>query len=127
MIQNQGPGWRLARDTLRDSFPVLIGGESWAIEITEDEWNSLVPLLSALLDELIKIESQLMSEESIFIEMDKSPWWACLDGDRQHWSLKLVLEGEGDSRRGFEAFWPHPSAQAIVLAMRTIWDCSQKT
>jgi hypothetical protein len=34
MIQQEGPGWRLARDLSRNGFPFLIGGEFWAVELT---------------------------------------------------------------------------------------------
>ena len=37
MIQQEGPGWRLAHDLSRNGFPFLIGGEFWAVELTEME------------------------------------------------------------------------------------------
>ena len=63
MIQSEGPGWRLARDLSRKDFPVLIGGEGWAIELTEQEWTSLVPLINDLTDQHQQLENQLMAEE----------------------------------------------------------------
>ena len=126
MINHEGPGWRLARDPSRRSFPVLIGGDGWAFELTENEWLSLVPLVDELINEHKKLENQLMKEESISLEIERQPWWGCLDGDRESWSLQIILEGqgEGESLRGLEAFWPIPAAQAITSAMRTVWDCS---
>ena len=61
MIQKEGPGWRLARDPSRTAYPVLIGGESWAIEVTEFEWNCLVSLLEDLLEEYNKFSWNLIS------------------------------------------------------------------
>ena len=122
MIELEGPGWRLARDPLRGKFSVLLGGDSWAIEITEYEWDSLVPLIIELIEEHEKIKNQLMPEELISLEMEKDSWWACLDGDRNQWSLKIILEGDEVSLRGIEAFWPPSSAKDIAFAMRTMWD-----
>ncbi|MFL0731274.1 MAG: DUF1818 family protein, partial [Prochlorococcus sp.] len=45
MIQKEGAGWRLARDPARTAFPVLIGGESWAVELTQAEWKLLMALI----------------------------------------------------------------------------------
>ena len=123
MIQHEGPGWRFARDTSRSAFPVMIGGDGWACELTEQEWLSLIPLVNDLINQHNQLEDQLMKEESICMEIERDDWWGCLDGDRDSWSLKIVLESNGESFRGFEAFWPIPAAQAITNSMRIVWDC----
>ena len=64
----------------------------------------------------------LMTEEALSLEMERLPWWGCLDGDRQKWSLQLVLHGDEGHMRGAEAYWPIPAAQAVASAMRTMWD-----
>ena len=122
MIQKEGPGWRLARDKSRGLFPVLLGGDSWAIELTEYEWTSLCTLLRDLIDQLKQLEDQLMAEENLCLEIERDPWWGCLDGDRNNWSLKLVLQGDSSQMRGVEVFWPNQAAQAIATAVRTMWD-----
>lgn len=125
MIQQEGPGWRLARDPSRGLFPVLIGGDGWAIEITESEWQGLMALLCDLSDQHQLLMDQLMEEEAISLELERQPWWGCLDGDRYAWSLQLVLEGNEQQGRGAEGFWPAPAAQAMTAALRTVWDSSQ--
>ena len=122
MDHQEGPGWRLARDISRNPFPVLIGGEGWAFELTENEWKVLVPVIGELLEQHRNIESQLMPDESICLEMEREPWWVCLEGDRHAWTIKVVLEGGLESIRGVEGFWPAPASQAMALAMRTMWD-----
>ncbi len=122
MIQKEGLGWRLAKDSSKGKFPVLIGGKNWAFELTELEWVSLVQVVNDLVAEHRKIESELMPEELISLEIERQSWWACLDGDRYSWSLKLILQGDGRSERGVEGYWPVPAAQEFVSAMRTIWD-----
>ena len=65
-----------------------------------------------------------MEDEAIELEMERDLWWGCLDGDRNRWSLGVVLEGTPGCR-GFEAHWPAPAAQAFVAAMRTAWDSTR--
>ncbi len=122
MIQHEGTGWRLARDSSRVNFPIMIGGEGWALELTEQEWQTLIPLINDLLSEHKNLESGLMLEESISLELERQPWWGCLDGDRNSWSLQLILEGSQNHVRDFEVFWPHPASKAITNAMRHMWD-----
>ncbi len=125
MIQQEGPGWRLARDPSKQPFPVLIGGDEWAIELTEVEWEVFYTLLRDLSDQHKELEDKLMPEEKLSIELERDPWWANLDGDRKVWDLKVILYGDNGKRRGVEAYWPIPAAQAIVFAVRTMWDSSQ--
>ena len=80
-------------------------------------------LIGDLINQHNQLEDQLMKEESICLEIERDDWWGCLDGDRDSWSLKIVLESNGESFRGFEAFWPIPAAQAIFNDMRIVWDC----
>ncbi len=82
MIQKEGAGWRLARDPARTAFPVLIGGESWAVELTQAEWKLLMALIVELTDQHQQLVTQLLAEESVCLEMERQSWWACLDGDR---------------------------------------------
>ena len=124
MIQQEGPGWRFARDISRSNFPVIIGGDGWALELTEKEWITLISLIDELINQHKQLRTQLMKEESVSLEMERDFWWGCLDGDRESWSLQLILEGNGELMRGFEAFWPIPAAQAITCAMRNVWDCN---
>ncbi|KGG14811.1 MULTISPECIES: DUF1818 family protein [unclassified Prochlorococcus] len=122
MIQREGPGWRLERDELRTGFPVLIGGENWAVELSSNEWQSLNGVILDLIGQYEQLKSQLMPEEKVFLEIERLPWWACIDGNSENWSLKLILSAEGTDKRGLEVFWPIPVAQVIVSAMRTMWD-----
>lgn len=122
MIQQEGPGWRLALDPDRPDFSALIGGEGWAFELTEKEWQGLVALLSALIEQHQSVQDLLMAEESIELEMERQGWWGCLEGDAQHWGIQIVLQGS-QGCRGVEAHWPSPAAQAFTSAVRTVWDC----
>ena len=124
MIQQEGPGWRLARDPQRSSYGVLIGGANWAVELTEDEAGALVSLIADLVGHHAALCGQLMDEEQITVELERTPWWGCLEGDRRAWSLQLILKPVDLGRRGVEVSWPAPAAEAATAAMRTLWDIS---
>jgi hypothetical protein len=122
MIQQEGPGWRLAHDLSRNGFPFLIGGEFWAVELTETEVKGLHALLVELDHQHSLIRDQLMEEESITLELEQQEWWGCLDGTRDRWALQVVLQGNGIKVRGLEVTWPAPAAQAFLAALRTVLD-----
>ncbi len=118
MIQHEGLGWRLASDSSRQPFSYLIGGENWAVELSEKEWNSLSLVICELTDQHKLLQSQLMPEESISVELERLPWWASIDGFKDKWSLKLILLGDGDSDRSMEMYWPIPIGQVVTSLIR---------
>ncbi len=126
MICHEGKGWRLELNESKKNFPVLIGGENWAVELSKNEWEGLALVVFKLIDQYDYLKNSLMREEKIFIEIDIAPWWACIDGTKEHWRLKLILSGEQCNGRGLEIFWPEPAAQAIVSVMRIMWDSYSK-
>ena len=122
MIQLEGPGWRLERDISKKQFSVLIGAKDCAVELLEAEWENFCAIVFDLIDEHEKLKNNLMAEEVICLEMERYQWWACIDGTRDCWSLKVILSDEDEKRRGLELFWPISSAQDFTSAMRTMWD-----
>ncbi|MEJ6585448.1 MAG: DUF1818 family protein [Synechococcus sp. ArSW.bin.68] len=122
MIQQEGPGWRLAHDLSRNGFPFLIGGDFWAVELTEMEGKGLHVLLVELDYQHSLIRDQLMEEEYITLELEQQEWWGCLDGTRDRWGLQVVLQGNEMQCRGLEGAWPAPAAQAFFAALRTVLD-----
>lgn len=120
MIQQEGPGWRVARDPQRAEFTVLVGGQGWAFELTEDEWSAFCRLVLELIRNHAALQDQLMAEESIELELESGPWWGCLEGDRERWDLSVVLTP--DSGRGVEGHWPSPASAALAAVVRTMWD-----
>ena len=121
-LKYEGQGWRLAMDPSKGEFCFLLGGDSWAIEITSKEWNNLVPLVIDLTNQHNEYKKYMVSEESIIFELERYQWWGCLNGDKDFWSLKLILNGNEINNRGIEMYWPIQSAQDFVLAMRNMWD-----
>ena len=122
MIKKEGPGWRLIRDSSRDNFSTLIGGESWAIELNQFEWKTLVKVVIDLSDQYKNIKDQLMGDEDITLELESDPWLAILKGDQNGWKLKLILDSSDSLNRGAEVSWPRNVTTNVANAMRTMWD-----
>ena len=122
MIKKEGPGWRIIRDSSRDNFSTLIGGESWAIELNQSEWETLVKVVIDLSNQYKEIKDQLMGDEDITLEMESNPWLAILKGDQHGWNLKLILDSSNSLNRGAEVSWPRNVTFPLVNAMRKMWD-----
>ena len=122
MIKQEGPGWRIIRDSSRDNFSTLIGGESWAIELNQYEWENLVKVVIDLSDQYKNIKDQLMGDEDITIELESNPWLAILKGDQEGWNLKLILDSNDSLNRGAEVSWPRNVTVQLAKAMRIMWD-----
>jgi hypothetical protein len=113
-LLREGEGWRYGHDPDRGHHCVLIAGEHWATELTVTEAQGLRRLVGRLLAQHGELAGQLMAEESITISGEEGDWWVELEGDRQAWSLRFVLTGNG---RGVEGSWPAPAAMAMVQAL----------
>ena len=122
MIKKEGPGWRIIRDSSRDHFSTLIGGENWAIELNQSEWKNLVKVVIDLSDQYRSVKEQLMGDEDITLELERCPWLAILKGDQYGWNIRLILSSSSLLNRGAEVYWPRNVTINVVNAMRTMWD-----
>mgnify|MGYP001272335495 CR=1 FL=1 len=122
MIKKEGPGWRIIRDSSRENFSTLIGGESWAIELNQAEWETLVKVVIDLSDQYKKTKVQLMDDEDITLELESNPWLAILKGDNNGWNLKLILDSRDSLSRSAEFSWPRNVTSNLLNAMRIMWD-----
>ncbi len=123
MIKKEGTGWRIIRDSERDNFSTIIGGEHWAIELNQLEWDTLVKLVNDLSIQYGDVKEQLMADEDLTLELGRNPWLAILKGDQYGWDLKLILNNGDSLNRGAEIFWPRSVTKQVTNAMRTMWDC----
>ncbi|MCH9714638.1 MAG: DUF1818 family protein [Cyanobacteria bacterium] len=113
MQVQQGPGWRFGLDPSRVGFPVLLGGEGWAVELTAEEARGLQEAVMRLVAEWGAIADQLMAEESITLELERGPIWVELEGTARAVALRFVLQPEAGGR-GVEGSWPIEASQALV-------------
>ena len=116
-MAREGEGWRLAWDGGRRPFSVLIGGEGWAVELSDAEAEALRAVVADLVAQHAALVDQLMEEEAISLELEREPWWAAIEGDRESWSLQVVLSPE-PGQRAVEGAWPHPASRAFSLALQ---------
>ena len=114
-------GWRLLRDFKKGKFCFLIGVDNWSIELQKSEFYSLYLLLLKINEQLLFIQDQLMDEEYITLEIENLPWYICLDGKKNEWSLRLVFESQ-DQTRSFEMYWPIPIAQNLFYEIKKMWE-----
>jgi hypothetical protein len=70
MRVDEGDGWRLVLDPQRHPFPLLIGGEQWATELTGLEALALQRVMRTLMEQHRALTDTLLAEESINLEME---------------------------------------------------------
>lgn len=116
MQVQEGPGWRLCVDPGRGAYPVLIGGDGWAVELRADEARALWDGCSRLAEELAAIADRLMPEERVTLELETGPLWLELEGHPQGWRLRFVL-ASGLAARGVEGSWSEPASAAVAAAL----------
>ncbi len=131
MLEREGEGWRLAWDAMRSPFPLLIGGEGWAIELTAAEAQVLHRALEMVCRQHHDLADTLMDEEAITLEFhgtipgpgtgpgtgteDGGSLWLALEGDRHRWALRLILQPP-TGQRAVEGAWSVGAAAAFAQA-----------
>ena len=66
----EGDGWRLVVDPARSPFPVLIGGNGWATELTLAEAALLRRGVMSLVEQHGDLMGGLMAEEALTLEFE---------------------------------------------------------
>ena len=79
MIQQEGPGWRLARDPQRHPYGALIGGETWAVELTESEAGAVADGLQRAVEERRSLRPLLLQRAREY------SWDACAQAVEDVW------------------------------------------
>lgn len=120
MIQQEGQGWRLAWDGNRQPFSVLVGGDGWATELTPWEAEALRDAVADLVAQHAAVADQLMAEEAIELELEREPWWLAIEGDRNRWSLRVMLS-PSPGQRAVEGCWSPDSALAFTQALQQLF------
>jgi hypothetical protein len=125
VLEREGQGWRLAWDPQREPFPLLIGGEGWASELTAAEAQALGSALDRVCGQHQALVDTLMEEETICLEFTgcvpgsasglSGELWLALEGDRHDWALRFVLQ-PASGQRGLEGAWARGAAMAFARA-----------
>ena len=120
MILEEKKNWRLIRNLDRGKYCFLIGVNNWAIELDQNEFENLSQLLSKLNNQFISIADELMDEELINLEIEKSDWYVELEGNKNEWNLRIIFEC--NKTRSFEMYWPIPIAQTLLIEIIKMWE-----
>jgi hypothetical protein len=95
-ILKTGQGWRIGWNPSGAVYQGLIGGDDWAIELTETEWQDFRRLLSQLTATMAAMTSELMEEERIACEAESELLWLEVEGFPDNYSLRFILyQGRG--------------------------------
>jgi len=111
-----GSGWRLGWDPNAAEFKGLVGGDNWAIELTEAELTDFCRLLEQLSESMSQMASELMDEERISCEAESDLIWMEVEGYPHEYSLRLLLN---TGRRG-EGSWSAAAVPDLVQAIQTL-------
>ncbi|MFB8797079.1 MAG: DUF1818 family protein [Microcoleus sp.] len=111
-----GDGWRLGWHPDATEFQGLVGGDGWAIELTEAELNDFCRLLAQLAATMSQMASELMDEEKIAIEAESDLLWVQVEGYPQAYSVQLILS----AGRRCEGFWSIAAAPGLVQATKVL-------
>ncbi|MBW4654882.1 MAG: DUF1818 family protein [Kaiparowitsia implicata GSE-PSE-MK54-09C] len=112
----QGEGWRIGWDAAALEFCGLVGGEDWALELTDAEMRDFERLALELADTMQAMTAELMAEEQICCEVESDRLWLEAEGFPQAYGLRLlVLTG----RRG-EGAWAAAAVPGLMQALRTL-------
>ena len=101
-LLKEGQGWRIGWDETRNPFKALVGGEHWAIELTQQEFESLQRLTQQLSATMAAMATELMPDEQLTLEQETEQLWVEAEGFHHRYSLRFILL----TGRGGEGGWP---------------------
>ncbi|HEY9644645.1 MAG TPA: DUF1818 family protein [Coleofasciculaceae cyanobacterium] len=112
----QGAGWRLGWNPEAEVFQGLVGGDHWAIELTEAELEDFCRLTVQLAHTLHQISSELMDEERVSCEVESDRLWLEAEGFPQSFGLRLILL----TGRGAEGAWSETAVPELIEAVQML-------
>ncbi len=115
-ILRNGVGWRIGWNPNAEEFKGLVGGENWAIELTETELNDFCRLLQQLSETMNQMSSELMQEEKITCEAETPQLWMQVEGYPKDYTLQLMLM----SGRRAEGNWLSPVVPELLQATQSL-------
>jgi hypothetical protein len=115
-LLKSGEGWRLGWNPEATTYQALVGGENWAFELTEAEFNEFCRLIKQLTGTLTQIAGELMEEEKIACEAESDLMWMELEGFPHAYSLHVILH----SGRCAEGKWPATVVPHLLRALEIL-------
>ncbi len=109
-----GKGWRFGYCSQSDPYVALIGGETWAFELTKPEWQDLSYRLSQVLETIGVVKEELSDQERFDFIIDSQWWELTVEGVPDHWQLRLQTR----SGRRAEGFLSSPAVMDLEAYLR---------
>lgn len=94
----------------------MVGGENWAIELTQAELDDFCRLLIQLAETMAAMAAELMAEERICCEAESNLVWLEAEGDAQAYGIRFILQ---TGRRG-EGGWLPSAVPHLIQAAQTL-------
>jgi Domain of unknown function (DUF1818) len=111
-----GPGWRIGWNPNTAEYKGLVGGDNWAIELTEAELNDFCRLLAQLAATMSQMASELMDEEKIACEAESDLLWMEVEGYPSAYSLRFIL----NTGRRSEGSWEAATVPSLLQATQVL-------
>ncbi|WP_017326117.1 DUF1818 family protein [Synechococcus sp. PCC 7336] len=118
-----GAGWRVGWQPQRGEFCALVGADTWALELTQSEWQALGRALRAIQMAIAAARETLMEAESVTIEQQTQELTLIATGIPPQLDLYLQLH----RRRGAEGFWRSEAVPSLVAAVEQLFEESAAT
>lgn len=115
-ILRTGKGWRLGWNAIAPDYPGLVGGEDWAMELTQEEFQDFCRFFLQLATTMQAMEQELMEGERIACEQESDRLWLEVEGFPSAYSLRLILQ----TGRGCEGNWSADIVPQLLDAVRSL-------
>ncbi len=118
MIRNviEGEGWRVGWNPNADSFCGLLAGQSWALELTAEEFKDFCRLARELASTMSAMTEQLMDEERLSCEQETETIWIEAEGFPSRYNLRFILL----TGRKCEGEWPAEAVLQLITALNRL-------
>lgn len=113
-LLKKGRGWRLGWNPQAPIYPALVGGEDWAIELTNAEFTDFCRLLEKLAETMATMAEELMDDERIACEVESDLLWLEGEGYPHAYSLRLILYQD----RCCEGNWSESVVGELIQGVR---------
>lgn len=111
-----GEGWRLGWNPEAEEFCGLVGGENWAIELTQAELDDFCRLATQLAETMDQMSQELMEQERICCEVESDHIWLEAEGFPQAYTLRFILL---QGRCG-EGAWSETAVPGLLQAIQML-------
>jgi hypothetical protein len=115
-LLKSGKGWRIGWNPDAQEYQGLLGGEDWAIELSEAELQDFCRLLEQLTQAMSQIAEELMDEERIACEAESSLLWMEVEGYPDAYSLRFIL----NQGRRCEGNWTEQAVTELTKAIQIL-------